>query len=53
VYRAGEIWFEPPGASDPESRNANKMEPAELLAVVAFDSNDKNAGQTSWSFEVN
>lgn len=41
VYRAGESWSEPPGASHPISRNASKTEPAKLLAVFVVDSNDK------------
>ncbi|MEM5384004.1 cupin domain-containing protein [Paraburkholderia phymatum] len=41
VYRAGESWFEPPGASHPVSRNASKTKPAKLLAVFVVDSNDK------------
>lgn len=31
VYRAGESWSEPPGASHPISRNASKTKPAKLL----------------------
>jgi quercetin dioxygenase-like cupin family protein len=41
VYRAGESWSEPPGASHPVSRNASKTKPAKLLAVFVIDSNDK------------
>ena len=41
VYRTGESWYEPPGASHPISRNASKTEPAKLLAVFVVDSNDK------------
>jgi quercetin dioxygenase-like cupin family protein len=41
VYRAGESWSEPPGASHPVSRNASKTQPAKLLAVFVVDSNDK------------
>jgi quercetin dioxygenase-like cupin family protein len=41
VYRAGESWSEPPGASHPISRNASKTKPAKLLAVFVVDSNDK------------
>lgn len=41
VYRAGESWSEPPGASHSVSRNASKTRPARLLAVFVVDSNDK------------
>lgn len=41
VYRAGESWSEPPGASHPVSRNASKTPPAKLLAIFVLDSNDK------------
>ena len=41
VYRAGESWSEPPGASHSISRNASKTQPAKLLAVFVVDSNDK------------
>ena len=41
VYRAGESWSEPPGASHPVSRNASKTEPAKLLAIFVVDTNDK------------
>ncbi|ANN65270.1 cupin domain-containing protein [Bordetella bronchialis] len=41
VYRAGESWSEPPGASHPVSRNASKTRPAKLLAIFVLDSNDK------------
>jgi len=38
VYRAGESWLEPPGASHSVSANASATEPARLLAVfVAAD----------------
>jgi quercetin dioxygenase-like cupin family protein len=39
VYKAGESWSEPPGASHPISRNASKTEPAKLLAVFVIDTN--------------
>jgi quercetin dioxygenase-like cupin family protein len=39
VYKAGESWSEPPGASHPISRNASKTEPAKLLAVFVVDTN--------------
>jgi len=41
VYRAGESWSEPPGASHSVSRNASKTRPAKLLAVFVVDSSDK------------
>lgn len=41
VYRAGEGWSEPPGASHSVSRNASKTRPAKLLAIFVVDSNDK------------
>ncbi|WP_027578304.1 cupin domain-containing protein [Bradyrhizobium sp. Ai1a-2] len=41
VYKAGESWSEPPGASHPISRNASTTEPAKLLAVFVVDTDDK------------
>jgi quercetin dioxygenase-like cupin family protein len=41
IYRAGESWSEPPGATHWISRNASRTEPAKLLAVFVFDTNDK------------
>jgi quercetin dioxygenase-like cupin family protein len=41
VYRAGESWSEPPGATHAVSRNASKTRPAKLLAVFVVDSDDK------------
>lgn len=41
VYRAGESWSEPPGASHPVSRNASKTQPAKLLAVFVVDTSDR------------
>ncbi|MBT2321878.1 cupin domain-containing protein [Variovorax paradoxus] len=41
VYRAGESFHEPPGASHPVSRNASEHEPAKLLAVFVVDTGDK------------
>ena len=41
IYRAGESWSEPPGATHSISRNASKTEPAKLLAVFVLDTNDK------------
>lgn len=40
VYRAGEMWFEKPGARHPVSANASDTEPARLLAVVIVDDAD-------------
>lgn len=40
IYRAGESWSEPPGATHRISRNASKTEPAKLLAVFVLDTND-------------
>jgi quercetin dioxygenase-like cupin family protein len=41
VYRAGETWFESPGAHHRVSENASNTEPARLLAVVIVDAADK------------
>lgn len=41
VYKAGESWSEPPGASHSISRNASKTNPAKLLAVFIVDTDDK------------
>ncbi|HEY9234053.1 MULTISPECIES: cupin domain-containing protein [Phenylobacterium] len=41
IYRAGESWSEQPGATHSISRNANKTEPAKLLAVFVLNTNDK------------
>lgn len=41
VYKAGESFFEEPGARHPVSRNASKTKPAKLLAVFVVDSDDK------------
>jgi quercetin dioxygenase-like cupin family protein len=43
IYRAGESWSEPPGATHSISRNASKTEPAKLLAVFVLDTAVKNA----------
>src|SRR3970282_911006 len=40
IYRAGESWSEAPGATHSISRNASKIEPANLLAVFVLDPND-------------
>ena len=41
VFKAGESWYENPGARHPVSRNASKTEPARLLAVFVVDSSEK------------
>lgn len=41
VYKAGESFFEEPGAHHQVSRNASDTEPAKLLAVFVVDSDDK------------
>ena len=41
TYRAGDSFFEPPGAHHVFSRNVSATEPAKLLAVFIADSNDK------------
>ncbi|MGA0610847.1 cupin domain-containing protein [Caldimonas sp. KR1-144] len=40
VYRAGESFFEEPGATHAVSRNASKTRPAKLLAVFVVDADD-------------
>ncbi len=40
VYRAGESWFEAPGAHHRVSENASESEPASLLAVFVVDSGE-------------
>ena len=37
VYKAGQFFFEPPGAAHGISQNASDSEPARLLAVVVAD----------------
>jgi quercetin dioxygenase-like cupin family protein len=37
IYRAGDSWFEPPGAHHTVSENASATEPARLLAVFVAD----------------
>ncbi len=37
VYRAGEVFFEPPGSEHLVSENASSTEPASLLAVFVAD----------------
>ena len=34
VYKAGEMFFEPPGSVHEESGNASQTEPAQLLAMI-------------------
>jgi quercetin dioxygenase-like cupin family protein len=41
VYRAGEAWFESPGAHHRVSENASDTKPAQLLAVLIVDVADK------------
>lgn len=41
VYRAGQSFYETPGASHTVSRNASKTKPAKLLAVFVVDTDDK------------
>jgi quercetin dioxygenase-like cupin family protein len=41
VYRAGESFYELPGAHHAVSRNASSTEPAKLLAVFVVDTDDK------------
>jgi quercetin dioxygenase-like cupin family protein len=41
IYKAGETWFENPGAHHKVSENASATEPAKLLAVFVVDTNDK------------
>ncbi|QOZ35013.1 cupin domain-containing protein [Bradyrhizobium sp. CCBAU 53421] len=41
TYRAGESFFEPPGAHHMLGRNASATEPAKILAVFVVDSSDK------------
>lgn len=40
IYRAGEGWSEPPGATHSISRNASNTDPAKLLAVFVLATND-------------
>ena len=41
VYRAGETWFESPGAHHRVSENASNTEPARLHAVIIVDAADE------------
>ncbi|KRC12364.1 cupin [Hydrogenophaga sp. Root209] len=40
ILRAGQSFYEPPGARHPVSRNASKTQPAKLLAVFVVDTDD-------------
>lgn len=41
LYRAGESWYEDPGARHTVARNASKDKPAKLLAVFVTDRDDR------------
>jgi quercetin dioxygenase-like cupin family protein len=41
VFRAGESFYETPGARHTVSRNASETKPAKLLAVFVVDTDDK------------
>jgi quercetin dioxygenase-like cupin family protein len=41
VYRAGDSWYEAPGARHTVSRNASKDKPARLLAVFVADAGER------------
>ncbi len=41
VYRAGESWYEAPGAHHRVSRNASKTKPAKLLAIFVVDPSER------------
>jgi quercetin dioxygenase-like cupin family protein len=41
VYRAGDSWYEAPGARHTVSRNASKDKPAKLLAVFVADKDER------------
>ena len=42
VYKAGETWFENPGAHHIQAVNMSKTMPAKLLAVFVVDQNEKD-----------
>jgi quercetin dioxygenase-like cupin family protein len=42
VFKAGETWFEVPGAHHRVSENASKTKPAKLLAVFVLDTDAKH-----------
>jgi quercetin dioxygenase-like cupin family protein len=41
IYRAGESWFEQPGAHHKISENASATEPAQLLAIFVVDTDER------------
>jgi quercetin dioxygenase-like cupin family protein len=41
VYRAGESWYETPGAHHRVSRNASETEPAKLLAIFVLNPGER------------
>lgn len=41
LYRAGEGWYEVPGAHHRVSRNASQTEPAKLLAIFVLDPGER------------
>jgi quercetin dioxygenase-like cupin family protein len=41
IYRAGEGWFERPGAHHTTSENASLSQPARLLAIFLVDADDE------------
>jgi quercetin dioxygenase-like cupin family protein len=41
VYRAGDSWYEDPGARHTMARNASKDKPARLLAVFVTDKGER------------
>lgn len=40
TYRAGDNWFEPPGARHPLTENASRTQPARLLVVFVANTGD-------------
>jgi quercetin dioxygenase-like cupin family protein len=43
TYRAGEGWYEVPGAHHRVSRNVSETEPAKLLAIFVMDPGERQA----------
>ena len=41
IYRAGDTWYEDPGAHHIQAVNMSKTKPAKLLAVFVVDETDK------------
>lgn len=41
TYKAGQFWYEPPGAAHGVSANASATEPARILAVIVADDGAK------------